>query len=201
MLENIEFFLPKYLSAESMKNLMDGLKDFPNNIDQRIYSEYLENDTIFQGDCLKDMVVVNIENLDVKHRNCMIISNTCDMVKEYDRVYTSQIIYIPIMPLDSYKENLKKYFPEERVNSHVESIRKQRITQLFYLPCFEGRLEESIAFLDRIFNVNSKDVSRENLNDTRLFSLSDYGNYLFLFKLSMHLTRIQDKVDRRSTLV
>ena len=39
-IEDIKIYLPKYLSAESNKELFDGLKDFPENIDDRLDSIY-----------------------------------------------------------------------------------------------------------------------------------------------------------------
>jgi hypothetical protein len=66
------------------------------------------------------------------------------------------------------------------------------------LPKIEGKLDDSIVFFDRVCNFPNKLIVRQNLKSRRLFTLSDYGAYLFLFKLSIHFTRIQDKVDRRS---
>ena len=59
-------------------------------------------------------------------------------------------------------------------------------------------MEESIVFLDRILHVSQKYVDRETIGTRRLFSLSDYGFYLFVFKMSMHLSRIREGVNRGS---
>ena len=45
-------------------------------------------------------------------------------------------------------------------------------------------------------SVDNSYISREELNSKRLFSLSDYGFYMLLFKLSVHFSRIQEKVNR-----
>lgn len=68
--------------------------------------------------------------------------------------------------------------------------------QIFFLPKVFGKLEESIVFLDRINNCSNKTVSRVNIDNQRIFTLNDYGEYLFLLKLSIHFTRMKDKVDR-----
>ena len=59
-------------------------------------------------------------------------------------------------------------------------------------------MDDSIVFFDRVCNFPNNKIPRENLKEQRLFTLSDYGSYLFLLKLSIHFTRIQDKVERKS---
>ena len=43
-------------------------------------------------------------------------------------------------------------------------------------------------------------IERDKINYNRIFTLSDYGAYLFLLKLSIHFTRVQDKVERKSII-
>jgi len=64
------------------------------------------------------------------------------------------------------------------------------------LPKGAGLQEESIVFLDRINNISNKVIKSEELQTRRIFTLSDYGFYLFLLKISIHFSRIQEKVDR-----
>jgi hypothetical protein len=52
------------------------------------------------------------------------------------------------------------------------------------------------VFFDRLLHVSQKYVDRKTVQTRRLFSLSDYGFYLFVFKLSIHLSRIREGVDR-----
>ena len=59
-------------------------------------------------------------------------------------------------------------------------------------------LLESIVFLDRVNNIPSKFIVRTTVPQKRIFTLSDYGAYLFLLKLSIHFTRIKDNVERKS---
>jgi len=57
--EELKLYLPKYLSASSEQNLFENLKDFPDNIDERMYSyKYFEDDIIFQGDGLEGFLVI-----------------------------------------------------------------------------------------------------------------------------------------------
>lgn len=200
-LNEVEIFLPKYLSAESKAELYAGLQDFPNNLDSRFYTNKLNDLIIYQGDGLKELLAVNLPHLDVKSIDGLILSNTCDLDILNKRAFPSQIVYAPILNLKKYEEQLVTILNKEKLINHISDIKNQSITQILYLPKLENVLEESIVFLDRIFNIPNDFIKRENLNNIRIFSLSDYGNYLFLFKLSMHFTRIQDKVDRGSVRI
>ena len=59
-----------------------------------------------------------------------------------------------------------------------------------------SQMEDSIVFLDKIYHVDNRFINRDTLEDQRLFSLSDYGFYMLIFKLSIHFSRIQEKVNR-----
>jgi len=198
-LEDISIYLPKYLSPGSSDKLFEELKRFPDNIDSRLYTDYLQKDRmIYQGDGLTDMLVVNLPNEKIAMAPAMVLSNTCDISPVNPRLFPSAIIYATIFNLEKYKNALLEEGIKDvdSIDSHVRDIRKQRITQIFYLPP-HGMLErESIVFFDRINNCDTKYIDFEKLKGIRLFTLSNYGLYLFLFKLSVHFTRILEGIDR-----
>lgn len=198
---DIKKYLPKYLSAESYKELIAGLKDFPNNMDSRFYTKYLNDNVIYQGDGLSGCPTFNFLTMTRKDVHSIVISNTCDIDVSNERLFGSQIVYSPIIELDRYESILLQTIPREKIEAHLKSIKRQEITQILYLPSNGGALKESIVFLDRIFNVDNSFVKRDMLNELRTFSLSDYGSYVFLLKLSIHFTRIQDRVDRKSVRI
>ena len=203
-LEDIKIYLPKFLSAESEKELFEGLKKFPDNIDTRLYTNYLDDSKIiYQGDGIKDMLIFNISDKEIKPTPSVIFSNTCDIDLNNKRNFPSQIVYAPIFNLKKYEDALYKNSKKskEQIYSHIESIKKQEVTQIFYLPQIEDKIDDSIVFLDRVFNCPNNYVERENISDRKIFTLSDYGAYLFLIKLSIHFTRIQDKVERKSVRI
>lgn len=198
-LNDLKIYLPKYLSGESEKQLFESLKDFPTNIDQRLYTNYLENErVIFQGDGLQNLLAINLPSTETKVVTGMVISNTCDIDPSNKRNFPSQIVYAPIIDFQKYSNSLKSRLSEEKVESHLKAIKNQYVTQVFYLPPITDKLNESIVFLDRLHNIGNNHYDRSGLGSSRVFTLSDYGNYLFLFKLSLHFTRIQDKVERNS---
>jgi hypothetical protein len=198
--DEIKIFLPKYLSEEDSKKLFDELKGFPTNIDERFYTTHLDNqDIIFQGDGLRDFTVINLPNEKFYKSPIIVFSNTCDTDEKNSRVFPSNLVYAPIFSLKSYQnkilaEGLKD---EKSIKNHIDDIKKQRITQILYLPQGAKLPEDCIVFLDRVNHCDNKSVPREDISKQKIFVLSNYGFYLFLIKLSIHFTRIQEKVDRK----
>ncbi len=193
--EEIKTFLPKYLSEVSTKVLIDNLKIFPNNIDKRFYTNKLESNVLFQGDGLSNLTFVNINTKEFKQSFGIILSNTCDIELSNVRISQNNILYAPIFNLANYKNSLKIKNSVEKVNNHIDQIKKQKITQILFLPKYSD-FDDSIVFLDKINNISNESVNRNTIIDERKFSLSDYGFYLFLFKLSIHFNRLQENVDR-----
>ncbi len=197
-LDDIRLYLPKYVSPETEKKLLEDLSDFPSNIDDRMYTN-LENKIIFQGDCIKDLLIINLPDTKIKKSNSIIISNTCDVDDKNERKFSSNIIYTPLIKLEKYKNILikNKMYSERSILDHIEDIKKQRITQIFYLPPSANITEETFIFFDRVCNCDNRYLQRTDISEIRLFSLSQYGFYLFLFKLSIHFTRMYEGIDRK----
>ena len=107
-------------------------------------------------------------------------------------------MYAPIIEIEKYRDVLiEKGASKEQVEGHLQAVRKQEVSSVLYLPAI-SKLKESIVFFDRIMSIDNSFIKREELKHNRLFSLSDYGFYLLLFKLSVHFSRIQEKVNRGS---
>lgn len=198
--EDIRRYLPQYLSDESVEGLLQEIKNFPNNINNIFYTDRLKNDNIiFQGDALNDMPVVNLPDPIIKETLSIVLSNTCDLDLTNKRAFSSQICYAPIFNLEKYinsLKKLKKFKDPASLNQHINLIKKQYITQILYLP-IGGNLDyEGIVFLDRINNCHNTFINREQLSSKRLFTLSNYGFYLLLTKISIHFSRLKEKVDR-----
>jgi len=196
--EELRKYLPQYLSEDSYKTLIAELKSFPHNIDQRMYTTSLISDILFQGDGYDSFPVVDMMHLDKgsKYSYGIIMSNTCDIDVANTRLYPSSIMYAPIISLQKYKYVLEKENVEaEKIKNHLSKIREQAITSILYLPS-NKKIPESIVFIDRMLHIGNEYVNRTKLNQNRLFSLSNYGFYLLLFKLSVHFSRIQEKIDR-----
>lgn len=196
---DLKLAIPSYLSEGAQEALRDALRSFPDMSGKAFYTSSIPDSekTLFQGDGLKDVLIVDLPSLNVKEVNCIIISNTCDMDEANQKLNPSRVLYAPIMRLSDYKRSLLDSGADEsRVMSHIESLKSQEVNQLFYLPSQDGILNDSIVYLDRILNLPNSYFKRSDLKEKRVFSLTQYGHYLFLVKLSMHFSRFQEGVDR-----
>jgi hypothetical protein len=201
--DEIKKYLPQYLSPESQNILFEDLKKFPDNIDQRLYSTRLiDHELIYQGDGIDGLPVCNFPSTDTRELPVIVFSNTCDVNPANARFFDSRIVYSPIFQLEKYKKMLIDEFVTthkhtiDAINNHIEAVKKQLVTQILFLPK-GGRLQnDSIVFLDRVNNYPLGKVHVEDVKRKKIFVLSNYGLYIFLIKLSIHFTRIQENVDR-----
>jgi hypothetical protein len=197
--DDIKTYLPKYLSHEARTDLFEELKQFPENIDGRLYTARLAGERVlYQGDGLASLWVADLPTKRIETARVMVLSNTCDTAADNKSILGPRILYCPIISFPKYV-GLLEGNPKilgDGINDHLESIRKQRNSSMFYLPKNDRLGEEGIALLDRFNNCNAQAVDLDELVRNRLFTLSDYGFYVFLFKISIHLTRIREGVAR-----
>ena len=196
--DEIKKYLPKYLSQKATEKLFQDLKDFPENIHKRLYGDVLENESeVFQGDGIIDLPIVNLPDETIRNGKVMILSNTCDISLDNKRILFPRIVYCPILKLSRFIEMLRKrHIPDERITQLIDVIKKQEVSSIFYLPQGNNLEEDYIAILENVNNCDVKVMQKEEITKRRLFSLSNYGFYLFLFKLSIHFTRIREDVER-----
>jgi hypothetical protein len=202
--DEIKKYLPQYLSDKSQKNLYSDLKDFPSNVNGgHLYSNHLSKDnTIYQGDGIDGLMVVNLPDLEARPLKCIVLSNTCDIAPSNKRLFGSRLVYTPIFNLEKYRSALihdhvkNGQLDTKIIDDHIETVKHQYITQIFYLPCCFGLENDSIVFLDNLFNCPTDELNDEFIRSHKLFTLSNYGFYMFLVKLSIHFTRIREGVDR-----
>jgi hypothetical protein len=202
--EEIQKYLPQYLSAPSQDQLFEDLRNFPTNLDKRLYSQcLLDTEIIYQGDGITGMLVTNLPSSEFREMPSMVLSNSCDVNPENKRYFHSRIVYAPILQLKKYRSMLVTEFVQnsriniEAIDSHISTVRRQEITQILYLPKGGRLIEDSIVFLDRLNNCPTDFFDAGQIRDRKIFTMSNYGLYLFLIKLSIHFARIQEKVDRK----
>ncbi len=196
--EEIKKYLPKYLSEDSYNKLLEELSKFPNNSKKSYYTTSLnDHPSLFQSDALDKMPFALLPDNQIKNVPVMVLSNSCSMNPENESPYNDSITYAPIHNLTKYLNTLQEdlKYNQDQIRNYKYEIEKQNISSIFYLPSF-GILESSIVRLDYISSCHISHLNQEDIPRKRLFTLSDVGFYLFLFKLSIHFTRILEKVDR-----
>jgi len=91
-------------------------------------------------------------------------------------------------------ENYRSYgWSSDKVQSTLDAIKKQLVTNFFYLPA-SGTFAESVAVLDDLQSQPLSYFARNN--GGRVFSLNQFGWYLLLIKLSVHFTRMGEGLAR-----
>lgn len=200
--EEVKKYLPQYLSDESQDKLFKELKSFPENIDDRLYSQILKKEGImYQGDGIDGMLVINLPSAEIRPVRSIILSNSCSIHPDNNKLFQSRIIYAPIFNLQKYIERLTNEYKNEenietKIEDHVNSLRRQLNTQIFYLPRGGDLEADSIVFLDRLNNCPTDYVTDKEISQRKIFTLSDYGFYLFLIKISIHFTRVRENLER-----
>jgi len=197
-LEEIKLYLPKYLSTQHTNILIAELKKFPDNIDSRLYiSATGLTEKILQGDGLISVPGINLPDGTIRQTPAMVVSNSCDNDPSNARYFAANLLYCPILKLSKYQRQLIDAGIEPRVvDSHIGAVKKQEIAQVFYLPKGSGLDEERIIFFNSINSCDADHVYGDFSAAKRLFRLSDYGIYLFIFKLSVYFTRITEGIER-----
>ena len=125
----------------------------------------VEPDVIYQGDGLSDLLVVELPSLHTRRAPCLVLSNTCDIDPMNSRPFSTNVIYAPIMNVEKYRQWLvdRRIRSPESVNDHLIAIRRQQITQVFYLPRSAHMDYEGMVFYDRLVTCSRDAIDRDSL--------------------------------------
>jgi hypothetical protein len=115
----------------------------------------------------------------------ILLSNTCDMSIDANQPRKQQYTIVPLLPF-----NKTRYNPEK-----IQSIKNNTITDMIYLPNIPFLKGDYIAQLDMACSISSEYVHKVQSTRERS-SLSQKGYYYFMAKLSLHLTRPENDVNR-----
>lgn len=196
--EDIKKYLPQYLSDTELGLLKEELAKFTEyGTKDAIYTIALNGANYFlQGDGISKMPYLNFPNTDVHLLDAILLSNTCDMSTENKRLNDCRIMYAPIIKYDKYAAMLEKSISATRLVNHLEDIKAQKVSQILYLPK-GGKMDyDGIVFFDRAISLPLTSDFVEKKCAEKLFTLSNFGLYLFLLKISVHFTRIQERINR-----
>jgi hypothetical protein len=191
--EQIQVYLPKYLTPKEQAELVDQLRDFEN----RNYYAVGHEQEMLQGDGWTKIEIVNLATGARDKIKGVLLSNSCDINPENPRDFPPRIVFAPLIPLQAYVDLLQSasVLKPAQIEAKLDSIRKQLVTSLFYLPKGGGLDADHIAILDDLHNVPLQMFLTE-AERVKLFTLGQMGFYLFLLKLSIHFCRFQERIAR-----
>ncbi|EPN9364425.1 hypothetical protein ACT47M_002453 [Cronobacter muytjensii] len=193
--DNIRDQIPYYLTQDQREGLVNALKDFPENTNyylEKYPSELKE--AALQGDVFANLKINTPEGPMLKRG--LILSNSCDIDCNNDRDYPVRALFAPLVRMESFSTYLKGLGKDRQsINSKIDAIKKQSITNIVYLPA-SSYFEESLIFLDDIHQVFTDELQELLVAKNKLITLSQVGFYILLFKLSLHFCRFHEKVAR-----
>lgn len=195
--DELKDLVPYYLTHERKHGFLKELKSFMDRDWIEYFSEAI-GDTWLQGDGCARAPKVDVVTMQRKEIPCLVISNSCDIDPNNKRVLPPRVLLAPLIPLSGYEALLLKNHSggEKAVNTMIQNIREQKVTNIFYLPNHDSLKGELIAFLDDIQSVPASVLPDPTSADGRYFSLSQIGFFLYLFKLSIHFCRFHEEVSR-----
>jgi len=190
--EQIQDYLPKYLSPREQRELVSQLRDFEN----RSYYTTLHGTEMLQGDGWGGIEIVNFADGARDRIKGILLSNSCDIAPSNERDFPPRIVFAPLVLLDAFVALLRTStsLQPEQIGRKIDAVRKQRVTSLFYLPR-GGELDDDHRHpFDDLHNIPLQRFLEAKRS--KLFTLGQMGFYLFILKLSIHFCRFQEGVLR-----
>ena len=154
-----------------------------------------------QGDLINDLRFPSWDgeskNYVKSYFNVVVISNSCDIdeANQSQRDIPKQVLTAKLFTLSDFEEGLIQNHVENYDNI-IKSLKNQEHSNLMYFPPING--VEYIAFLDELSWVTNDELNllKSNIQENRIASLDLFGYYLFMFKLSYHLCRLPEEIER-----
>jgi len=204
--------LPGYLTKEEKGRLRFALEQFSKGksgekleID---YSDFFLNNQpqfLLQGDLVHSVPFPfwneRSQNFETDQTLGILISNSCDVAQENTRLSAKHAVFAPIIPVFEYaKDLIEQGENAQKVDSIIVQLKQQIFTNLIYVPHPDNTKEGFLAFLDKAFHVAPSVVKKlcDNLESERYITLSNFGSYLFIVKLSFHFCRVPEEIERKS---
>lgn len=186
-INNSSIILPEHRAE-----LTRYLDMFPDGVEDWLYhSEIVNPESLIQGDIILNIPVCFIDDSgDVLSGQDIValISHSCDMQRERQDF----IIIAPVVTFNEYKSLTNYENNKQSIDSLIADIRANKVFRYFYLPPKNG-LPESFIDFSRMVSISSAFINsiKTNHSEDCILSLSQYGYYLFLIKLTFHLARME----------
>ncbi|MDM0025752.1 hypothetical protein [Variovorax saccharolyticus] len=185
-------FLTPHLREDRKRGFLEELKNFPP---KNLYVDSSDPEAL-QGDGWRGVTILNFDSGARDRIMGMVLSNSCDISGANVRAVPLSISFAPLVTVARYEALLRTALNDEaRVNNHLADVKAQRVSSMFFLPDPGSLGGDSIAILD---DVRTMPLARfaDDQERVRLFTLSDVGYWLFLFKLAYHFCRFHEGIDR-----
>jgi hypothetical protein len=212
--EDWETTLPSYLFNTEKGRIKIGLSQFfeaNHHQKDKVYSNfYLEENTILffiQGDIFNSIPAIEWDDDNSCYYTAftpaMLVSNSCDISPDNNRQLPKEALFAPVIPLVEFIKGLEDDgMIKDQITSIINNLKHQDYSNIFYLPPNPLDLSENIVLLDKVYWHPSSEIQKKlaDIKNERGISLDHFGFYLFIAKLSFHLCRVPEEIERRSDL-
>jgi len=193
--DDLSKYVPYYLTESQKNGLKQELTNFMSNQDIDYYISKYE-DELLQGDGWAGLEVIDFSKLNKIPVKGIILSNSCDIDAQNARDTELRVTFAPLVKLSNYEKRFQESgLSQDRIDAKIDAIKSQSVTSIFYLPKNAELGEDHIARLDDLHSIPNSLLEKESLQ-SKIFTLSMVGFYLFTFKLSIHFCRLQEQVSR-----
>jgi len=191
--------IPYYLTSEDQNALLKELEQITSNAGGEFVLSSIRDqfkNQMIQGDGWTGFEVYDFLSSTKRTVRGMVVSNSCDISTENNRDIPSRIIFAPLVKLSKYKELLSTNgIADDRIDSKIEAIKKQKTTNMFYLPSGNHLSDDYIVRLDDIHSLTMSNHMNHEKRE-KLFTLNMPGFYMFILKLSVHFCRLHEGIQR-----
>jgi hypothetical protein len=190
----LQTYLPYYLTAEAKAGIVKELKNFYLGEMQYFISAF--DQEMLQGDGWTRFALRNFASGEQIFINGVVLSNTCDVDPENKRDLPVNIGFAPLVPVEAYINLLVQAgIPRPRIDDKIAAMKRQEVTNVFYVPAGNGLKSEHLVLLGDIHSMPATSYEHD-ATKRKIFTLSQAGFYLFILKLSMHFCRFHENVLR-----
>jgi len=120
--------------------------------------------------------------------------------------WVKEAVVAPLAPLNEFLNDYQQLSEnnEEQLKQFVLGLKRQEITNILYLPPNEHNGIDYIVRLDKISWIPRNELrkifeSLASAHTQRFISLSDWGYYLLITKLTSHFCRVPEEAERPKT--
>jgi hypothetical protein len=193
--EAIREYLPYYLTEEVKVWIINELNKFHvGQMQYYLFNRYEQE--MLQGDGWTRLHLRNFQTGEKILINGVVLSNTCDVDPSNKRDLPVNIVFAPLIPVDAYIGRLVGAgVARHSIDDKMAAMKRQEVTNVFYVPEGGGLETEHIVLLDDIHSMPAH-VYEEEKTKSKRFTLSQAGFYLFILKLSMHFCRFHENLVR-----
>src|SRR5262249_23488767 len=118
--EQIKDHLPKYLSPEKQRELVDQLREF----EKRSYYTQLYADEMLQGDAWTGVEILNFANGARDKVRGLLLSNSCDLDPKNRRDFPPRVVFAPMIRLEAYVQLLERAsIAKDQIARKVDAIK------------------------------------------------------------------------------